>query len=81
VLAQLNNTLVSKSDAYADPYLKAVFLLNNYHYILKSLQRSVLLDLVRLQEPECESVYQGKIEDNRQNYSQWQVSMLFPYTE
>jgi exocyst complex protein 7 len=35
VLAALGMTLNNKSQSYSDPYLKAIFMLNNYHYILK----------------------------------------------
>jgi exocyst complex protein 7 len=34
VLVQLNLTLVSKSDTYTDPFLKAVFRLNNNQVIV-----------------------------------------------
>lgn len=43
VLVQLNLTLVNKSDAYADQCLKAVFRLNNNHYILRYKKVSLLL--------------------------------------
>ena len=35
VLVQLNQTLMSKSESYGDPFLKAVFRLNNNQYILR----------------------------------------------
>lgn len=38
VLAALGMTLNNKSQSYSDPYLKAIFMLNNYHYILKVSQ-------------------------------------------
>lgn len=36
VLSALGLTLQNKSEAYTDPYLKAIFKLNNLHYILKA---------------------------------------------
>lgn len=70
VLAQLNSTLMSKSDVYSDVYLKAVFRLNNNHHMLKSLQRSELLDLVKITEPDCERNYYDMIHENKKQYIQ-----------
>nr|CAD7410255.1 unnamed protein product [Timema cristinae] len=70
VLVQLSSTLFSKSDFYGDMCLRAVFRLNNTHYVLKALQRSGLLDLVRLSEPECEQMYHQMIQDHKTAYCQ-----------
>nr|CAD7462409.1 unnamed protein product [Timema tahoe] len=70
VLVQLSSTLFSKSDLYNDMCLRAVFRLNNTHYVLKALQRSGLLDLVRLSEPECEEMYHQMIQDHKTAYCQ-----------
>ena len=48
VLVQLNLTLVSKSDAYADASLRSIFRLNNSHYLLGALQRTGLLQLLKV---------------------------------
>lgn len=48
VLVQLNLTLVTKSDAYSDSSLRYIFRLNNSHYLLSALQRSGLLDLLKV---------------------------------
>lgn len=69
-MVQLNLTLVSKSDLYSDLYLRAVFRLNNNHYVLKALQRAGLLDLVQLSEPDCEESYHDMIMENKRAYSQ-----------
>lgn len=61
---------MSKSDLYADVYLRAIFKLNNNHHILKSLQRSELLDLLKFSEPDCEKNYFDMIQDNKQKYMQ-----------
>jgi len=70
VLVQLNLTLVNKSDTYQDPFLKAVFRLNNNQYILKSIQRSGLLEVVKLAEPDCEEHYLDMILEQKRLYSQ-----------
>jgi len=70
VLVQLNLTLVNKSDYYADQFLKAVFRLNNNQYILKALQRSGLLAIVSLAEPDCEANYNDMIREQKMLYSQ-----------
>ena len=48
VLVQLNLTLVTKSDAYNDSSLRYIFRLNNSHYLLAALQRSGLLELLKV---------------------------------
>lgn len=68
VLAQLNATLMNKSDVYSDVHLRAIFRLNNIHHMLKSLQRSELLDLVKLSEPDCEKNYYDMIEEYKKKY-------------
>lgn len=78
VLVQLNLTLVGKSDMYSDIYLRAVFRLNNNHYVLKALQRAGLLDLVQLSEPDCEESYHDMIRDHKRTYSQRWVKRFHP---
>lgn len=70
VVAQLNHTLFSKSEQYSDSALKALFRLNNNNYILKSLQRSSLMELYLISEPKCEEYYYNSIQDNKKAYSQ-----------
>ncbi len=70
VLVQLNLTLVNKSDTYSDQFLKAIFRLNNNQYILRSLQRSGLLEVVSLAEPDCEANYNDMILEQKRLYSQ-----------
>ena len=55
MLVQLNLTLVNKSDMYTDPFLRAVFRLNNNVYIQRALARSGLLDVVSLSAPEVKT--------------------------
>ncbi|XP_039746135.1 exocyst complex component 7 isoform X2 [Pararge aegeria] len=69
VLAQLNLSLRNKSEQYPDA-LKAIFLLNNTLYLLQGLQRSGLLDVLMLAEPECEASYRDMIQDYKNAYVQ-----------
>jgi len=69
VLIQLNQTLMNKSESYSDPFLRAVFRLNNNQYILRSLQRSGLLPVVSLAEPDCEENYNDMILEQKRIYS------------
>ncbi|KAK4874727.1 hypothetical protein RN001_014087 [Aquatica leii] len=69
VLVQLNHTLLSKSEQYGDVALKAIFRLNNNNYVLKSLQRSNLLELYRIPEPKCEQYYYTSIQEQKKSYS------------
>jgi len=39
VLSSLGLNLNNKAEAYSDPALKSVFMLNNFTYILKALRR------------------------------------------
>jgi len=70
VIVQLNLTLVNKSETYPDPFLRAVFRLNNNMYILRALGRSGLLDVVSLSAPELEGSYQEMITEQKRLYSQ-----------
>ncbi|KAJ2950796.1 hypothetical protein O0L34_g9062 [Tuta absoluta] len=69
VLAQLNLALRNKSEQYPDA-LKAIFLLNNTLYLLQGLQRSGLLDVLMLAEPECEANYRDMIQEYKNSYLQ-----------
>ncbi|XP_049865243.1 exocyst complex component 7 isoform X2 [Pectinophora gossypiella] len=69
VLAQLNLALRNKSEQYPDA-LKAIFLLNNTLYLLQGLQRSGLLDVLMLAEPECETNYRDMIQEYKNAYLQ-----------
>lgn len=70
VLVQLNHTLHSKSEQYNDPALRALFRLNNNNYVLKSIQRSSLLELYKISEPNCEEYYFTSIQEHKKAYSQ-----------
>lgn len=50
--------------------------MNNIHYILKSLQRTNLLDVVCLAEPECETNYQNLIRELKKAYQKTWSKLL-----
>ncbi|XP_018576736.1 exocyst complex component 7 [Anoplophora glabripennis] len=76
VLVQLNHTLISKSELYSDSALKALFRLNNNNYVLKSLQRSSLMELYLISEPNCEEYYYTSIQEHKKAYSQSWTKLL-----
>ena len=77
VLIQLNSTLVNKGNVYSDPYLRAVFLLNNNMYVLRAIAKTGLLDVVSLAAPECQSNYQDMITEQKRIYSQSWEKVLY----
>lgn len=81
VLASLSTTLNKKSQSYSDPYLKAIFMLNNYHYILKSLRNTGLLDIVHDYNSKIELFYEEQILENKRIYSQSWSRVLFHILE
>ena len=73
VLTELNLTIVTKAESYNDYSTKNLFKLNNIYYILKSLQRNNLLDIVAIGEIDCEKRYHKMIEDLKKSYQlSWQ---------
>ncbi|XP_061087585.1 exocyst complex component 7-like isoform X2 [Conger conger] len=74
-LGNLQLNLLSKSKVYEYSALSAIFLLNNYNYILKSLEKSELIQLVAVTQQQVESSYQDLIQQQVQVYqrSWWRV--------
>ncbi|XP_056152998.1 exocyst complex component 7 isoform X2 [Lampris incognitus] len=68
VLGNLQLNLLSKSKVYEDSALSAIFLHNNYNYILKSLEKSDLIQLVTVTQKRAESSYRELIEQQIQMY-------------
>ncbi|EDV39596.1 uncharacterized protein Dana_GF24398 [Drosophila ananassae] len=80
-LAELNLSIMNKCEQYNDQATKHLFRLNNIHYILKSLQRSNLIDLVTLAEPECEHSYLEMIRELKASYQKtWSKMLLGIYS-
>ncbi|XP_034645280.1 exocyst complex component 7 isoform X8 [Trachemys scripta elegans] len=68
VLGNLQLNLLSKSKVYEDPALSAIFLHNNYNYILKSLEKSELIQLVAVTQKTVERSYRELIEQQIHTY-------------
>ncbi|XP_049626513.1 exocyst complex component 7 isoform X2 [Suncus etruscus] len=68
VLGNLQLNLLSKSKVYEDPALSAIFLHNNYNYILKALEKSELIQLVAVTQKTAERYYREHIEQQIQTY-------------
>ncbi|KAJ7316053.1 hypothetical protein JRQ81_002215 [Phrynocephalus forsythii] len=68
VLGNLQLNLLSKSKVYEDPALSAIFLHNNYNYILKSLEKSELIQLVAVTQKKPERTYRDHIEQQILTY-------------
>ncbi|XP_046887660.1 exocyst complex component 7 isoform X8 [Hypomesus transpacificus] len=68
VLGNLQLNLLSKSKVYEDTALSAIFLHNNYNYILKSLEKSELIQLVTVTQKKAEGSYRELIEQQIHMY-------------
>ncbi|XP_069016079.1 exocyst complex component 7 isoform X4 [Embiotoca jacksoni] len=68
VLGNLQLNLLSKSKVYEDLALSAIFLHNNYNYILKSLEKSELIQLVTVTQKRAETSYRELIEQQIDTY-------------
>ncbi|XP_051530027.1 exocyst complex component 7 isoform X4 [Myxocyprinus asiaticus] len=81
VLGNLQLNLSNKAKVYEDPALRAVFLHNNYNYILKSLEKSELIQLVAVTHKKVESSYRELIEQEIQNYQRSWLKVTEHLTE
>ncbi|VDI82233.1 exocyst complex component 7, partial [Mytilus galloprovincialis] len=70
VLSALGLNLSNKSETYNDPTLRPVFMLNNYNYILKSITRSGLLNLIHLCNKDVGQYYEDQIHEQKRLYSE-----------
>ncbi|KAH3869265.1 exocyst complex component 7-like isoform X9 [Dreissena polymorpha] len=70
VLSALGLNLSNKSETYSDAFIKPIFMLNNFNYILKSLKRSGLIELVHLWNKDVEMLYKDQIMEQKKSYSQ-----------
>ncbi|XP_037399895.1 exocyst complex component 7 isoform X7 [Pygocentrus nattereri] len=81
VLGNLQLNLLSKSKVYEDQALSAIFLHNNYNYILKSLEKSELIQLVAVTQKKAESSYRELIEQQILIYQRSWVKVTDHLTE
>lgn len=70
VLSSLGLNLNNKAEAYNDPAIRSIFLLNNFNYILRSLRRSDMIDIVHLWNGEVEVFYESQVVNQKRIYSQ-----------
>ncbi|XP_067859941.1 exocyst complex component 7 isoform X1 [Heptranchias perlo] len=81
ILGNLQLNLHSKAKVYEDTALGAVFLLNNFNYILKSLEKSELIQLVAVTQKYPDKAYKGHIEEQLQTYQRSWLKVTTPITE
>uniref|UniRef100_A0A8C2ARA6 Exocyst complex component 7 n=1 Tax=Cyprinus carpio TaxID=7962 RepID=A0A8C2ARA6_CYPCA len=81
VLGNLQLNLSNKAKVYEDPALRAIFLHNNYNYILKSLEKSELIQLVAVTHKKVEGSYRELIEQEIQNYQRSWLKVTEHLTE
>ncbi|KAM8889350.1 exocyst complex component 7 isoform 1-T1 [Synchiropus picturatus] len=81
VLGNLQLNLLSKSKVYEDSALSAIFLHNNYNYILKSLEKSELIQLVTVTQKRAESSYRELIQQQIQDYQRSWVKVTDHLTD
>uniref|UniRef100_A0A4W6E896 Exocyst complex component 7 n=1 Tax=Lates calcarifer TaxID=8187 RepID=A0A4W6E896_LATCA len=81
VLGNLQLNLLSKSKVYEDSALSAIFLHNNYNYILKSLEKSELIQLVTVTQKVAERSYRELIEQQIQMYQRSWVKVTEHLTD
>ncbi|XP_061731905.1 exocyst complex component 7 isoform X8 [Nerophis ophidion] len=81
VLGNLQLNLLSKSKVYEDSALSAIFLHNNYNYILKSLEKSELIHLVTVTQKHAEGSYRELIQQQIHLYQRSWVKVTEHLTE
>ncbi|XP_051888915.1 exocyst complex component 7 isoform X4 [Pristis pectinata] len=81
ILGNLQLNLHSKAKVYEDTALGAVFLLNNFNYILKSLEKSELIQLVAVSQKHPDKAYKSHIEEQLQTYQRSWLKVTTPLTE
>jgi hypothetical protein len=67
-VSALKSSLVMKSEGYGDPVLKAIFRLNNIKYMLSTMRRYNLLDIIQIYQPECEQILEDNVEEQKRIY-------------
>lgn len=79
VLSNLGLNLNNKANNLPEHQcIRSVFLLNNFNYVLKSLRRSGMMDIIHLWNSEVESFYSSQITNQKRLYSQsWSKVILY----
>ncbi|XP_064623116.1 exocyst complex component 7-like isoform X2 [Lineus longissimus] len=79
VLCALNLNLCNKSNCYGET-LKAVFILNNYNYVLTSMKRSGVLEALTAYNKDVEKYYNEQLLEHMRLYSQsWSRVLHYIY--
>ena len=82
VLAALKLNLENKSRIYMDTSLRAIFLMNNYHFISTALLRKNKLELISQVIPNIDKIYKNHIiEEKRTFLASWQKVVLLISSE
>ncbi|XP_063338562.1 exocyst complex component 7 isoform X3 [Pelmatolapia mariae] len=81
VLGNLQLNLLSKSKVYEDLALSAIFLHNNYNYILKSLEKSELIQLVTVTQKRAETSYKELMTQQIETYQRSWLKVTEHLTE
>lgn len=76
LLGSLGETIQRKAESYTNPHLVFLFKLNNFHYILKRLKESGLLEIVHSYNQNVREIYESLILESKVGY----VKSLYPIT-
>ena len=69
LLNALSLILTNKADLYDDPVRKAIFLVNNYNFILKKLDNeSKILEVARKNSPDVRDAFASLVAQNRSDF-------------
>lgn len=68
LLAVLGTTIMKKAAAYTNLHLALLFKINNFHYILKRLKESGLLEIVHSYKDNVRELYEQLILDSKEHY-------------
>lgn len=77
LLGSLGATIQKKAETYTVLHLVFLFKLNNFHYILKRLQESGLLEIVHSYNQNVREIYESLITDSRNEYLKTLSPVLF----
>merc|ERR1712172_455974 len=78
VLSALGLNLSNKSETYSDPALRPMFMINNFNYIVKSLERSGLLKFLMSWNKDIFNFYKEQILEQKRMYSEsWSKVLHF----
>lgn len=74
LLGSLGETIQRKAECYTNLHLVFLFKLNNFHYILKRLRESDLLEIVHSYNQNVKDIYEHLIAESRKEY----IKSLYP---